>query len=659
MTSGWAGKILYINLSTGEVTRKSTFPYVRKYIGGRILAARLAWEYIPEEAGPFDEDNTIIIVAGPLSGTIAPTSGRTLMSMISPVPYPFPWYTHSSLGGWFAMQMKSAGYDVLMIKGKSSKKAYIEIKDETVEIKEASDLWGKDAIESQEILKKILGTDTQVMAIGPAGENQGSFATVQHDFDCAAGHSGFGAVWGSKNLKAIAVRGSGDIKIAHPDKLLAEWAHIGKYCTSSENKFLLYGSNRDVPASKIKKAGPICTQGCTNNCHQGEYVLTTDSRTINTFCIGRHFAGKTIPDYSRPGTDIRFPAIRSFDPESGSSLIELFNRLGIDYWMRITLQCWLIAVKEAGIDEIRGYPINPNNSEWFLGFIRDVAYCKALGALFSSGLAPVLDNLKGELPEKVILVGREIVFDFGFQAHREGRFWNEEPLPYWIFAAMMYISETRDPTIGSHTLMHLADIQIAQGETAFKKFRILAKRVWNDPGALEPNFNFEQKARVAIWSQRMHQLIDSLPMCDFAFPRLIKPYNNIQEWLEDEDIYGDLDLDRRLLNAVTGENFTREELDRAADRAFSIERCLLARSGRGRKQEETLAYHFQLPCRDDGTFLTRDDFLKLMDAYYEQRGWDMQDGWPSKGTLTELEIEDVALEMESRRQSRKTRRSSI
>ncbi len=125
MIFGWTGKILHINLSNSEIKKESSLPYIRKYIGGRILAARLAWQYIPQNTGPFDDSNCIIIATGPLTGTIAQTSGRTIMSMISPVPHPFFWYTHSTIGGWFAAQLKFAGYDALIIRGKSPEKVYI------------------------------------------------------------------------------------------------------------------------------------------------------------------------------------------------------------------------------------------------------------------------------------------------------------------------------------------------------------------------------------------------------------------------------------------------------------------------------------------------------------------------------------------------------
>jgi hypothetical protein len=304
-----------------------------------------------------------------------------------------------------------------------------------------------------------------------------------------------------------------------------------------------------------------------------------------------------------------------------------------------------------GINEIDGYPIEPNNGDWFYRFIENVAWGRGLGRFFSKGLARTLDRLENQIPEKHIRLGREMVFGFGFQAHREGRFWDREPLPYWIFSAMMYISETRDPTIGSHSLMHMAELQLAEGDIALKKFRRLSEHVWKDPVALEPDFNFSKKAPVAVWCQRQHFINDSLPMCDFAFPSLMKFYNDRDEWLADNDIQGDLEMGCRLLNATTGESFTSEALDGAADRAMNIERVLLALSGRNRKAEEALASHFRLPCRDDGTYITEKDFVSLMNAYFDARGWNKEDGWPEKDNLVNLGIGDVAEELEAFRKS--------
>ena len=144
-------------------------------------------------------------------------------------------------------------------------------------------------------------------------------------------------------------------------------------------------------------------------------------------------------------------------------------------------------------------------------------------------------------------------------------------------------------------------------------------------------------------------IIDSLPLCDFAFPQLVKPMRSSQEWEASNDIAGDLDLGRRFLWAVTGVEFTEADLRRVAQRAFNIERVMGARGGRGRAWEEGLAPHFELPCASDGTLITREAFLGLMDEYYTARGWSSKDGWPEAETLGRLSLNDLAPEVESLR----------
>ena len=140
-------------------------------------------------------------------------------------------------------------------------------------------------------------------------------------------------------------------------------------------------------------------------------------------------------------------------------------------------------------------------------------------------------------------------------------------------------------------------------------------------------------------------LIDTRPMCDFAFPQLMRPLENEAEWRSTEDVSGDLDLDLRLFAAVTGVEMTRAEMTRGAERAFTLERALLARTGRSRQMEEASAPHFKLPCRADGTLIDQSGFSKLLDEYYTARGWDLELGWPQTDQLGALGLESVGVEL--------------
>jgi aldehyde:ferredoxin oxidoreductase len=577
---------------------------------------------------PYDPGNPIVIATGPLTGTLSPTSARTVMTSVSPKPYPIPWYTHSTLGGWFGPELKYAGFDALVIRGQAAEPVRLEIADGRVRVLPAGDLWGLGARETQLAIRARSGSQVQMLAIGPAGEHLVRYATVQHAEENAAGHSGFGAVWGSKRLKAVSVRGTGGVAVANPAALLREASGVGPGQISPPTRFF-----RRVPGSNAEKASrPICSQSCRFTCLTSSYHHHVDGRRTPAVCIGP-LRGTSHGRYSGGGIEI--PGTPDFGQTATAELHELFNTLGLDLWLRSTLHPWLVRCAQLGIREIHGHTIAPEDAAWFAGFLEQMAARQGLGGLFADGALRAMDHLANELPEELVRIAREQEFAFGFTAHREGRFIDEEPLPYWVMSAMMYASESRDPTIGSHSsLLHLADIMLRDQASAAPQLRKLAIEVWGDPETLEPTF--DRKAEATVWAQDQHMLIDTLPMCDFAFPRIVRDFQGWDEFLAADRIAGDLDLDQRLVAAVTGESYSRGQLTATARRGFTLERCLLARAGRDRGLDETLAPHFELPCRADGTAIGRAGFSRLLDEYYTARGWDLDDGLPRPETLAGL-----------------------
>jgi aldehyde:ferredoxin oxidoreductase len=569
------------------------------------------------------------------------------MTGISPRTYPRPWYTHSTLGGWFGAELKYAGFDAIVIHGRASSPVVLEIEDGAARLVDAEGLWGRGARGTQLALRSRLGQRAQVLAIGPAGENRVRFATVQHAEENAAGHSGFGAVWGSKNLKAIVARGTGAVAVTDPGALLQEVLRAGKFSTTP-TPVVLRDAGRRQGQETVR---PICSQACTFDCRASNaYGRATDGRRLPGMCVG----GMMLTNRGMDGTayeddGLLVPASVNFGLPQEQRFHSACNDLGLDLWFRLVMQPWLIRCRQLGVNEIRGYPIEPEDGGWFLRFTHDLAQREGLGDLFAEDLRRAVDELGGELPEAVIQLGRELEFDFGFPAHREGRFWDAEPLPFWVISAMMHVSESRDPTIGTHqsSLIH-AEFMLANPELTRRRFRALSEKVWGFADALEPAVT--GKAPVAIWSQHQHELIDALPMCDFAFPQLVRPFTGPDDWASAEEIAGDLDLDRRLLAAVTGEELTRQELDRVAERAFTLGRVMLARAGRARPTEEQqLVSHFTLPCRDDGTRVDAEGFSRIVDEYYAARGWDLELGWPQADQLQALGLGEAVPEIEEAR----------
>ena len=214
---GYNGKILRINLS--EKTVKSEpldIKEAQKFIGGRGLGTKVMMDEVDPGVDALSPENKLIFVTGPLSGTNTPTGGRYMVVTKSPLTGTI---ASSNSGGYWGAELKFAGYDMIIIEGKADSPVYINIVDDNVEIKDASHIWGKVVSETTSALEKEHGEKVRVATIGPAGENLSKMAAIINDRGRAAGRSGVGAVMGSKNLKAIAVKGSGKVGIADNDKL--------------------------------------------------------------------------------------------------------------------------------------------------------------------------------------------------------------------------------------------------------------------------------------------------------------------------------------------------------------------------------------------------------------------------------------------------------
>lgn len=214
---GYAGKILDIDLSEKKVKkRKLHAAFCRAYIGGKGFGARILSDDIRPGIDPYDPSNPLIFATGPVNGQAL--SGASNFCAVFKSPLTGIW-GESHCGGYFAPQLKFAGYDVLIIRGKATKPVYIVIEDERIEINDATHLWGKDSFETEDTIKSDNGNGFQVLSIGPAGENLVRYACISHAKGRQFGRCGVGAVMGSKKLKAIAAQGSGHIEVFKPDEL--------------------------------------------------------------------------------------------------------------------------------------------------------------------------------------------------------------------------------------------------------------------------------------------------------------------------------------------------------------------------------------------------------------------------------------------------------
>ena len=211
---GWTGTILRVNLSDGKITREATdLDLVRKYVGARGLGGRILSDEVDPTTDALSPKNKLIFAPGPFSGTFAPSAGRFDVITKSPLNGTI---AASNSGGVFGPELKYAGYDAVIIEGKAAKPSYLWIKDDQVEVRDAGDIWGRNVLDTTDLVREQTDEEARVACIGPAGERQALIACIMNEMHRAAGRTGVGAVMGSKNLKAVAVSGTGSVKVADP-----------------------------------------------------------------------------------------------------------------------------------------------------------------------------------------------------------------------------------------------------------------------------------------------------------------------------------------------------------------------------------------------------------------------------------------------------------
>jgi aldehyde:ferredoxin oxidoreductase len=214
----YAGEILKVDLGSGTITKEPTSLYSGSFLGGRGINIKLLLEHLSPGVDPLGPENVVIFGVGPLAGAFI-SAGRTEVTAKSPET---GFLGSSNFGGFFASELKYAGYDHIVITGKAQDPVYVWIADDQVEIRDASSIWGEDTYTAPSLIREeVNNPEAKIVCIGQAGENLVRFSTIQHEHGHAAGRTGMGAVMGSKNLKAIAVSGNKGINLADPLEFLA------------------------------------------------------------------------------------------------------------------------------------------------------------------------------------------------------------------------------------------------------------------------------------------------------------------------------------------------------------------------------------------------------------------------------------------------------
>jgi len=634
----WVGQILVVDLSCGAWRTLPTAPYAASFLGGRGLAARLAWDLVPPGIGAFDPRNPLLFMPGALVGTPAPSSGRVSVCGLSPQAYPHEWFTRSNLGGHWGAELKYAGYDGLVVIGQASQPVYLWIEDGRVELRDAGHLWGLGLIATQLRLRQELGADIRALAIGPAGENRSRLAIIATNTESAAGQGGFGAVMGSKRLKAVAVRGHGGVRVAQPAEMLRRSRLVVQAVYGRYGKPTLAREGEAAPAECHL---PPCTYQCPRACGSFHRQVPGVAQP------GRRYSGQffcVAPLLVEGGwlqTKLGFQA--------GFEIAQLANDLGLNHWELIMgLAPWLRRSQERGeLERLDGEALRLDDPHFWAEMVHRIAYRQGWGDVLAEG---------GPRAAAILGVGQDALGEFypawGQASHWDGHGSYPAPyFPYWLVTALQWALDSRDPLGGGHdyttNIFGLLRSFSAEDEVSLRKFLAVGERLYGSAAAVDPRSGYEGKALPATVHQDRNALKDALGICDNIFPLLTDPHR--EDFLVQMDGVEGQFLEHYLFQAAADLDLTREDLYRVGTRIFTLERLLAIRNwGRSRVTDETILPYLQRPEGTISPYLGQrmvvdpQRFRALLDECYTMRGWDPHTAAPTAETLQALGLAELA-----------------
>jgi aldehyde:ferredoxin oxidoreductase len=624
---GWKGVILRIDLSSGTISKESSLPYVKDFIGGLGLGAKLMWDEIPPETQPFDPENRLIFATGPLTGTLAPTAGR--MEVCSKAPAIIPHQcSRSGIGGRFGPELKFAGYDAIVVQGKAEKPVRVFIRDDSVEILDAGDLWGKDTYDTQKILLDTYGKQVQTICIGPAGEKLIAYSAVMNGTGHAAAKTGMGAVMGSKNLKAISVIGTGGVEIARPEEFIKE-------CRKTRKMLLKH------PVRQWASQGPV----------EPSVNFVNKYRTKQNGCFACPVGCRSWIEY--PGYDPgEIMCLGNFylwvgsDQESGWAAKVLTDRLGLCQYTVYDVIRWLRDCWKEGLftEEETGIPWSEfGNMNFITKFVEKLLERNEFTAKIGDGARVAAYQMGDKAIE---------LYKAYFPARNQSQHYSVRAFPEVL---LQWATDSRDPLSDAHDWICLVywagEYWPRDQKGALNREQLVncAIDAYGSENAADA-FTYTDKAKTAIIVQHMSRLKNSLVLCDWSsFP--------INTSANTPDYKGDPDMERRLFNACVGMDVDKLEWIRYGERIFNVERAIMARDGRRRKDDTVEDYYFRVretevaawePEREEKPIAKPEEFEKMLTEYYTLRGADATTGLPGKARLDALKLGSIRAELEER-----------
>ncbi len=604
---GYVGQILRVNLSDRKVSKEPLREdWAEEFVGGVGLSARILYEELPPGIDPLGPDNKLVLMTGPALGTMIPAASRA--SVCAKSPYTGSFF-HSIFGGYLGAEFKYAGYDGMIVEGRAENPVYLWIDDDRVEIRDASHLWGKDPFQTQDILREEIGDEEiHIATIGEAGEEKSPYAMILLDIR-AAGRGGMGAVMGSKNLKAVAVRGTGEVTVPNMLKVYNTAMKLNElFATTPAVQGLSgYGTPRNVAA--MNAGGILPTRNWQTEVFQGMKDITGEAMrekvvkgdracfacSINCtkFSVVPDGPYKSVINGADYETIYGFGSICEVDNiEVLCKADELCDEYGLDLISTALCISWAMECYENGIfttGDTDGIDLRFGNADGMLEMIRKIGKRQGLGALLAKGTREAA-RITGRGSER-------------FAIQNKGVEWPGHTCRPFPAAAVGYATGPRG---GSHH-----DIR----PTA-EKSGLVDRNTLEGKGALAAEVN--------------HWLIlcDSMLVCHLGEP-----------------VWGPMKISDNTieaLNAVTGWDLNYDQARKIAERQWNMIRCFSAREGFTREDDRLPVRFMEEPVPEgpmQGSHIPKETLERLKDDYYAYRGWDLKTGNPTKEKLTELGLD--------------------
>lgn len=662
-TYGWVGKILRVDLSDGKIAKVPTSDYIPKFVGGRGLGAKICWDEVPPEVGAFDPENVLVFATGPLQGTLAPTSGRFKVMGKAPQTGPVESYCHSGVGGHWAPELKWAGYDALVITGRSPRPVYILIDDGEVRILDAKHLWGLDTYETQKKMWATHGSNIRIMTIGVAGENKSRIAIILTDTGDASGQGGFGGVMGAKNLKAVAVEGTGYVRVARPEQLKEITRYVNGLFTRKSApqdpfkpvepgfKYNIWGggfgrgSLADAPGelsdllqdpssgySRVLDGCFACPVICRS------HVKGPDITGGVALCAQAYmYMESTVYDYKKGYSKVTWNAAKLADLYG----INAYDIMAIIPWLDDCYREGLLTEKDTGL------PLKEIGSKRFIEvLLHNIASREGFGDLLAEGGQRAAMKIGGEAEKRLELYYTRAGKFGGYREH--WGYLGGFPTGYALsYLALLWAIDNRD-VFTSHNLMSQLwgaahtigqNPRTAVPEDLTPILKPVMKYAYGSERVAEfitkdgKRLNWQWAAKVVKRHQERSILKDSYIVCDIPFPFIFNPNT--------KDHVGDTTIESRLYAAVTGLDMSEQESYAKGDMLSSLERAIACRDGRTR-QDDVLyeKYYHNLDAADRK--YNREDLENAKSEFYQLKGWDVANGVPSKKKLKSIGLKEIA-----------------